>query len=46
MIDHEIKIAKIFNKYFVNIVKNFGILIEKESETFAENNLNESEMAL
>ena len=38
-IDNEIKTAKIFNKYFVNTVKNLGILIEKESATFTENNL-------
>ena len=35
-IDIEIKIAKIFNKYFVNTVKNLGILTEKESSTFTE----------
>ena len=34
MIDNEIKIAKIFNEYFVDIVKNLGILTENESETF------------
>ena len=37
-IDNEIKIAKIFNKYFVNTVKDLGILTEMESETFTENN--------
>ena len=36
MIDNEIKIAKIFNEYFVNIVKNLGILTENESETSTE----------
>ena len=46
MIDNEIKIAKIFNKYFVNTVKNSGILIEKESATFTENNLSEVGIAL
>ena len=46
MIDNEIKIAKIFNEYFVNIVKNLGIVTEKESGTFTENNLSEVEMAL
>ena len=45
MIDDEIKIAKIFNEYFVNTVKNLGILTEKESATFTENNLSEVEMA-
>ena len=38
MIDNKIKIAKIFNKYFVSIVKNLGILTGKESATFTENN--------
>ena len=38
MIDNKIKIAKIFNKCFVNIVKNLGILTGKESATFTENN--------
>ena len=38
MIDNKIKIAKIFNKYFANIVKNLGILTGKESATFTENN--------
>ena len=46
MIDNEIKIAKIFNEYFVNIVKNLGIVTEKESGTFTENNLNKVNMAL
>ena len=45
-IDNEIKIAKIFNEYFVNTVKNLGILTEMESATFTENNLSEVEMAL
>ena len=38
-IDNEIKIAKIFNEYFVNNVKNLGILTEIESAAFTENNL-------
>ena len=46
IIDNEIKIAKIFNEYFVNIVKNLGIVTEKESGTFTENNLSEVEVAL
>ena len=46
MIDNEIKIAQIFKEYFVNIVKNFGILTEKESATFTGNNLSEMQMAL
>ena len=40
-IDNEIKIAKTFNEYFVNIVKNLRTLV-----TFTENNLSEGEMAL
>ena len=44
--DNEIKIAKIFNEYFVNAVKKLGILTEMESATFTENNLSEVEMAL
>ena len=42
MIDNEIKIAKIFNE----VVKHFGILTEKKSATFTENDLSEVEMAL
>ena len=45
-IDNEIKIAKIFSEYFVNTVKNLGILAEMESATFTENDLSEVEMAL
>ena len=36
MIDNKIKIAKICNKYFVNIVKNLRILKGKESATLTE----------
>ena len=46
MIDNEIKIAEIFDKYFVNIIRNLGIVAEKESGTFTENNLSEVEMVL
>ena len=46
MIDNEIKIAEIFNEYFVNIAKNLGIATEKESGTFTENNLSKVEIAL
>ena len=46
MIDNEIKIAKIFNEYFVNIVKNLGTLTERESANFTENNMSEVEIAL
>ena len=46
MIDNKIKIAKIFNKYFVNIAKNLGILTGKESAAFTENYQSKVEMAL
>ena len=46
MVENEIKIAKIFNEYFVNAVKTLGILTEKEKATCTENNLSEVEMAL
>ena len=46
MIDDETKIAKIFYKYFVNIVKNLVIFTGKESGTFTENNISEVEMPL
>ena len=42
----KLKSQKIFNEYFVNTVKNLGILIEKESATFTENNLSEVEITL
>ena len=45
-IDNEIKTAKIFTEYFVNTLKNLGILTEMKSATFTENNLSEVEMAL
>ena len=40
------QLTKLFNKYFVNIVKNLGILTKKESAAFLENNFSEVEMAL
>ena len=46
LVENEIKIAKILNEHFVNIVENLGILTEKESATSTENNLSEVEMAL
>ena len=36
---------RIFSKYFVNIVRNLGIVTEKEGAAF-ENNLMEVQMAL
>ena len=38
MIDNKIKIAKIFNNCFVNIVKHLRILKGKKSATLTENN--------
>ena len=46
MIDYKIKIAKILNKYFVNFVKNLGILAGKESAGFEGNYQSKVEMAL
>ena len=46
LIENEIKIAKILNEYFANIVEDLGILTEKESANSTENNLSEVEMAL
>ena len=46
MIENEIKVAEIFNKFFVNIIKNLGIVTEKVSGTFTENNLSKVELAL
>ena len=46
MIDNEIKIAKLVNKYFANVVTNLGIFTKNKSATFAEVNLNGAEMAL
>ena len=31
MIDDEIEIAKLFNKYFVNIVKKIGLFAKEQS---------------
>ena len=46
MIHNKIKIAKIFKKCFVNIVKNLGILTGKESPAFTENYQSKVEIAL
>ena len=43
---NEIEIVKLFNKYFVDIVKNLRIVTENESGTFTKNYLSELEMAL
>ena len=46
MIDDETKIAKIFNEYFVNIVKKLGLITKEQSAIFTENSLNEVEIAI
>ena len=46
IIDKQTKITAIFNEYFVNFWKYFGIVTEKESGTLTENNLSEVEVAL
>ena len=46
MIDADSEIAKIFNEYFVNIVKKLGISTEKHTMYSAANQLSEVEMAI
>ena len=46
MIDDESEIAKNFNEYFVNIVKEVGILTEEQTTYSATNQLSEVEMAI
>ena len=46
MIDDESEIAKIFNEYFVNIVKKLGILTEEQTMYSSGNQLSEAEMAI
>ena len=46
MIDDESEIAKIFNEYFVNIVKKLGILTEEQTMYSEANQLSEVEMAI
>ena len=46
MIDDETKIAKIFNEYFVNIVKKLGLTTKEESAISTENSLNEVEISI
>ena len=36
MVDDEIEIAKLFNKYFVNIVKKLGLITKEQSTISAE----------
>ena len=46
MIDDDSEIAKIFNEYFVNVVKKLGILTEEQTMYSAANQLSEVEMAV
>ena len=46
MIDDEIEIAKLFNEYFVNIVKKLGLLAKEQSAVSTENNLSEVEIEI
>ena len=46
MIEDESEIAKIFNEYFVNIVKRVEILTEEQTTYSATNQLSEVEMAI
>ena len=46
MIYNEIEIAKIFNKYFVNIVKKLGLFTNEQSAVFTQNSLSEVEIAI
>ena len=46
MIDDEIEIAKLFNEYFVNIVKKLGLFTKEQSAISTENSLSEAEIAI
>ena len=46
VIDDESEIEKIFNEYFVNIVKRLRILTEEQTVYSAANQLSEVEMAI
>ena len=46
MIVDEIEIAKLFNEYFVNIVKKLGLFTKEQSEISTENSLTEVEIAI
>ena len=42
MIDDEIEIAKLFNEYFVNIVKKLGLFTKEQSAISTQNSLSEN----
>ena len=46
MIDGKFEIAKLFNVYFVNIVKNFGLFTKEQSAISTESSLGEVEIAI
>ena len=46
MIDDEIQIAKLFNEYFVNIVKKLRLFTKEQSAISTENSLREVEIAI
>ena len=46
MIDHEIKIAKLFNEYFVNIFRKLGLFTKEQNAVSTENSLSEVEIAI
>ena len=45
MVDDETKDAKIFNEYFVNIMKKLGLIRKEQSAISTENSSNEVEIA-
>ena len=46
MTDDEIEIAKLFNEYFVYIVKKLGLFTKEQSAISTENSLSEVEIAI
>ena len=46
MIDDEIKIAKLFNEYFVNTAKKLGLFTKEQSAISTENSLSKVEIAI
>ena len=46
MIHDEVKIAKLFNEYFVKIVKKLELFTKEQSAIYTENSLSEVEIAI
>ena len=42
----KLKLQKLFNKYFVNIVKSLGLFTKDQSAVSTENSLSEAEIAI